>query len=362
MTLTTIHINVPDRHYDVLIARGLAGRLEEKIKQIWTPRKIAVVSDSHVAPLYQAHVVEQLINAGFSPSAYQVPAGEPSKSWAQAVALYRRLAADHFTRTDGVLALGGGVIGDLAGFVASTFMRGLALIQVPTSLLAQVDSSVGGKTAIDLDTGKNLIGTFYQPDAVFIDPDLLNTLPRRDLTEGYAEIVKMAALQGKEFWKLVERIRRPTDILAQADALITASVTFKATVVIEDEKENGRRQILNFGHTIGHAIELISRGELLHGEAVGIGMVQLSRLFEHYRLSQHGLTAMLQDRLKAVGLPVDSPLTATADFYEKLRNDKKNHGRLLNLVYLKTIGSSAFYPIPINRAERFFSGKYFTRA
>jgi 3-dehydroquinate synthase len=311
-----VQVNLPDKRYSVKIERGILDRLGALVAQIWTSRKIAVISDSNVASLYQEQVTKQLNAAGFKVSAYQVPAGEASKNWMEAVRLYRNLMADHFNRTDGVLALGGGVVGDLAGFVASTFMRGLALIQVPTSLLAQVDSSVGGKTAIDLDTGKNLVGTFYQPDAVFVDPDLLTSLSRRYVAEGYAEIVKMAALSGNGFWEIMEQINRPEDILLHAEALISKSIAFKAEVVMDDEKESGRRQILNFGHTIGHAIELLAHGKLAHGEAVSIGMVQLTGLFENYKLSPKGTTAMLERRLQAVGLPVDSTLTGTPDFYE----------------------------------------------
>lgn len=352
-----VKVTLPEKRYDVHIEPGILNHLGTWIAKIWTPRQIAVISDSHIAPLYQERVTRQLSESGFHVTAYEIPAGEASKNWMETIRLYRKLMNDHFQRTDGILALGGGVVGDLAGFVASTYMRGLALIQVPTSLLAQVDSSVGGKTAIDLDTGKNLVGTFYQPDAVFVDPDLLTTLPRRYLTEGYAEVVKMAALCGNGFWKLIEQINRPEDILPHAEALIEQSVAFKAEVVMDDEKESGRRQILNFGHTIGHAIELLAHGGLAHGEAVSIGMVQLSRLFEKYRLSPSGMTALLINRLKAAGLPVASSLIGTADFYEKVKNDKKNRSGWLNLVYLQALGRPARYPLPGNQASLFFSGK-----
>ncbi|WP_010631802.1 3-dehydroquinate synthase [Sporolactobacillus vineae] len=355
--MKTIHVALPEKNYSVHIEPGILSHLGAWVAKIWTPRQIAVISDSHVAPLYQEQVIAQLSGAGFHVTAYVVPAGEASKNWMETIRLYRKLMNDHFQRTDGILALGGGVVGDLAGFVASTYMRGLALIQIPTSLLAQVDSSVGGKTAIDLDTGKNLVGTFYQPDAVFIDPDLLATLPQRYLAEGYAEVVKMAALSGNGFWALMEQINRPEDILKHAEALIEQSVAFKAEVVIDDEKESGRRQILNFGHTIGHAIELLAQGKLAHGEAVSIGMVQLSGLFEKYRLSPPGTAAMLTSRLRAAGLPVASSLIGTADFYEKVKNDKKNRSGRLNLVYLQALGQPALYPIPGDQARLFFSGR-----
>lgn len=355
--MKTIQVDLPEKQYSIHIEPGILNHLGTWTAKIWTPRQIAVISDSHVAPIYEEQVIRQLSDAGFRVAAYQVPAGEASKNWMETIRLYRMLMTDHFQRTDGILALGGGVVGDLAGFVASTYMRGLALIQVPTSLLAQVDSSVGGKTAIDLETGKNLVGTFYQPDAVFIDPDLLATLPQRYLAEGYAEVVKMAALSGNGFWKLIEQINRPEDMLLHAEALIEQSVTFKAEVVMDDEKENGRRQILNFGHTIGHAIELLAQGKLAHGEAVSIGMVQLSALFEKYRLSPPGAAAILTNRLQAAGLPVASSLIGTPDFYEKVKNDKKNRGGRLNMVYLQALGRPALYPLPGDQAGLFFSGR-----
>lgn len=355
--METVPVDLPEKHYRIHIESGLVSRVGTLVAELWTPRKIAVISDRNVAPLYEQKVIKQLIAAGFQVTAYQVDAGESSKSWQTAVQLFEKLAEDHFTRSDGVLALGGGVVGDLAGFVASTFMRGLALIQMPTSLLAQVDSSVGGKTAINLGTGKNLVGTFYQPDAVLIDPDTLNTLPQRYVAEGYAEIVKMAAIEGGTFWQVIEQINRPKEILEHANDLIQKSVAFKAGVVMDDEKEHGRRQILNFGHTIGHAIELLADGQLAHGEAISIGMVRLTQIFENYRLSPRGTTNMLTQRLKAVGLPLVSSLIGTSAFYEKLKNDKKNHGSRLNLVYLKALGQPALYPIEIDKTQSFLSGK-----
>ncbi|WP_100488033.1 3-dehydroquinate synthase [Sporolactobacillus pectinivorans] len=355
--MENVQVDLPQKRYTVRIERGLLNHIGMFVSQLWTSRKIAVISDSNVAPLYERQVVKELKTAGFTVKAYPVPAGETSKTWQTAVHLYQKLAADHFTRTDSVLALGGGVVGDLAGFVASTFMRGLALIQMPTSTLAQVDSSVGGKTAIDLDMRKNMVGTFYQPDAVFIDPDMLATLPQRYVVEGYAEIVKMAALAGGSFWQMIEQINQPEDILKYGYELIYRSVAYKASVVMEDEKEKGHRQFLNFGHSIGHAIELLSDGKLAHGEAISIGMVQLTRLFENCGLSPQGITDLLTERLQAVGLPLNSVLIGTPAFIEKLKNDKKNHGNLLHLVYLKALGQPTFYPIPIDQTQSFFSKK-----
>ncbi|MCO7126319.1 3-dehydroquinate synthase [Sporolactobacillus shoreicorticis] len=352
-----ISVALPHKKYPIFIERGILDQLGLLLTGIWSPRKIALISDTHVAPLYQERIIRQLQTAGFRVVAFQVPAGESSKNWEIAVRLYRSLANNQFTRSDGVLALGGGVIGDLAGFVASTYMRGIAFIQIPTSLLAQVDSSVGGKTAINLDTAKNIIGTFYQPDAVFIDPDTLKSLPQRFICEGYAEIIKMSALEGGTFWQMTGEIHHPDEIITHVEPLIHQSISYKAKVVCRDEKEAGLRQILNFGHTIGHAIELLSNGALAHGEAISIGMVQIVQLFEAYDLTKDSISDGLMQRLNQAELPLNSPLIGTADFYRQIINDKKNHGGMLNLIYLKAPGRPAMHSIPIDRAKLFFTGK-----
>jgi 3-dehydroquinate synthase len=350
-------VALPHKKYPIFIGRGILDQLGSLLTGIWSLRKIAIISDDNVATLYQERIVRQLQRAGFRTFAFQIPAGESSKSLETAVRLYRSLANNQFTRSDGVLALGGGVVGDLAGFVASTYMRGIAFIQIPTSLLAQVDSSVGGKTAINLDTAKNIVGTFHQPDAVFIDPDTLKSLPHRYICEGYAEIVKMSALEGGAFWQMTGDVHHPDQIVTHVEPLIRQSITYKARVVCRDEKEAGLRQILNLGHTIGHAIELLSDGALAHGEAISIGMARISQLFEDYGLTKHGTSDSLVQRLQQAELPLNSPLIGTADFYRQIMNDKKNHGGKLNLVYLKAPGQPAMHSISISQAELFFTGR-----
>lgn len=352
-----VTVTLPTKTYQIKIANGLLASIGTEVAALWQVRKIAVISDRQVAPLYADQVLTALQKAGFEPHLYLVEAGEASKSLGVAGSLFDELVGDGFTRTDGVIALGGGVVGDLAGFVASTYMRGLAFIQIPTSLLAQVDSSVGGKTAVDLPSGKNLVGSFYQPDLVVIDPTTLKTLSQRYLVEGYAEILKMAAIDTPKFWQLIEKINQPADIVTYAQALIKASVTFKAKVVMADEQEGGLRQILNFGHTMGHAIELLAAGQLAHGEAISIGMVQLTKLFETYQLSPAGLTQQLQTALEQVGLPTESELIGSTAFYENMRHDKKNRHGKLNLVYLKAIGEPVIYPVQLSELETFFSGQ-----
>ncbi|MCI2019109.1 MAG: 3-dehydroquinate synthase [Lentilactobacillus buchneri] len=352
-----IEVNLPDHSYNVEIETGILNCTGQLVSSVWSERKIALVSDSNVASLYQERVAGALESVGFTVHNYQFPAGEASKSLGVLADLTRDMAADGFTRDDGVIALGGGVTGDLAGFLAATYMRGISLIQIPTSLLAQVDSSVGGKTAVDLDTTKNIIGSFYQPDLVIIDPETLNTLDRRDLVEGYGEIVKVAALTDGKLWDLVQDINSPEDILANAEELSRLSIQYKADVVMGDEKEGGLRQVLNFGHTIGHAIEALADGDLRHGEAVSIGMVAITRIFEEKGLTQAGVNQKLIDRLQAVGLPITSPLLDSDAVFDKIKNDKKNHAGHLNLIYLHQIGGPAIKSIPSEGIRDFLNIK-----
>ncbi|WP_294544458.1 3-dehydroquinate synthase [uncultured Limosilactobacillus sp.] len=344
-----ISVALVSHQYDVLIEPGLLKTAGERIAQIWSPRKIALISDNNVAPLYQKDLAAQLTNQGFEVHCYDFPAGEASKSLAQLQRLSEKLAKANFNRDDAVIALGGGVTGDLVGFLAATYMRGISLIQIPTSLLAQVDSSVGGKTAVDLGTTKNIIGAFYEPDLVLIDPQTLTTLPIRDLVEGYGEIVKAAAMVGNGFWRLIEQIDSPAAILKHALELSKFSIQFKADIVMADEKESGQRQLLNFGHTIGHAIEALSAGELRHGEAISIGTVAICRAFEAAGKTAPGTTQKITARLTAVGLPITSPWLASNRVLELIKHDKKNHNGYLNLVYVKEIGVPTILKVPTNQ-------------
>jgi len=345
--MTAINVKTATASYDVKIEIGSLMMVAQAVHRVWTPRKVAIITDTTVGPCYADQVRQQLTAGGFTVTVLTVPAGESSKSWSQAIRLVAALSQAHFTRNDGVIALGGGVVGDLAGFVASIYMRGIRLIQIPTSLLAQVDSSVGGKTALDLPTGKNLVGSFYQPDLVLIDPQTLSTLPTRMLVEGYGEIVKCAALVGGDFWQLLTQIEQPVDILTLAPQLIERSVGFKAKVVMADEKEGGQRQLLNFGHTIGHAVELLGHGQWMHGEAVAIGLVAVCQLFEAHGLTPKGTAAALQARLQVVGLPTTLPDYAATDILAAMRHDKKVHGDQLTWVYLAAIGQPKLHPVAL---------------
>lgn len=353
--MTTVTVSVGQQAYDVKIEDTLHTRIGAEIAAVWTPRQIALITDSHVGPLYLADTTHQLEAAGFQVLPLEVPAGEQSKSLQVAGDLISALAEHGFTRGDGVVALGGGVIGDLAGVVASLYMRGIGYIQIATSLTAQVDSSVGGKTAVNLGATKNIAGTFYQPNLVLVDQTYLETLTDRDLVEGYAEVVKTSALAGPEFFDLTGKIQNITDIRTQAQALSARAITYKAAVVMADEKEAGQRQFLNFGHTLGHAIELLAHGELRHGEAVAIGMMALTERMVRAGVSPADLVPALQSRLTAVGLPITSELLGTPAFFDRLVNDKKNHGGTLHLVALAEVGQPIIVPKALSAMPEFMA-------
>ena len=247
------------------------------------------------------------------------------------------------TRTDLIIALGGGVIGDLVGFVASTYLRGVKLVQIPTSLLAQVDSSVGGKVAVDLPEGKNLIGTFYHPKMVLIDPDTLKTLPKRFINDGMAEVIKYGCIKDKNLFERLSSYKDFDDLYQDIDEIIYRCVDIKRDVVERDQFDFGDRLLLNFGHTLGHAIEQYYHYEKYsHGEAVAIGMVQLTKIAEEKNLSFKGTSDIIKDICLKYNLPIFSD-TKTDDLIEAISLDKKNLNKKLSLVLLKEIGNSYIY-------------------
>ena len=307
--------------------------------------RYAVITDSNVGPIYARKVAAQL-----DPEAADIltiPAGESNKTrevWAR---LTDELLAKGYGRDSAVIALGGGVVGDLAGFVAATFMRGIPVIQVPTTLLAMIDASIGGKTAVDTPSGKNLVGAFHAPAAVLIDPQLLVTLPLRELRAGFAEVLKHGVIADEPYLNSVAS--RASGLLS-ADgpkgdsmfSLIVRSVEIKADIVSRDEREGGLRQVLNFGHTIGHAVELVSGYTLLHGEAVAIGMALESELAERIGLAQTGTAATVVSALESAGLPTALPRGSDGDaVIEAMRSDKKGRSGRTRFALPLRIGAMA---------------------
>ncbi|WP_086313100.1 3-dehydroquinate synthase [Enterococcus sp. 7F3_DIV0205] len=347
-------VNLPNHSYDLTIEKGLLKDIGPWTKKLWSPQKIVIITDTNVQPLYGDQVYKSLKDAGFEPSTFVIEAGEQSKSLSVAADIYDFLADEGLTRSDGIIALGGGVVGDLAGFVASTYMRGLHFLQVPTTLLAQVDSSIGGKTAVNTKKAKNLVGTFAQPDGVLIDPDTLSTLEIRRIQEGIAEIIKSAAIADEDLWHKLDLLVDEHDLIVHATEIISACCKIKRKVVEEDELDNGVRLLLNFGHTIGHALEnTAGYGNLTHGEGVAIGMSQITRVAESKNLTPVGTTEQLNKMIQKFNLPTTSDQWDHEQLYTALTHDKKTRGGKINIILLESIGKAKIVRIPIEEMKSY---------
>lgn len=344
--MLTVHLK--DHQYDIQVKRGCLAQVGPFLQDLWQPQKVAIITDDNVASLYEEQVRVAVMQAGFEVVTHIVPHGETSKSLAKAEEIYAFLADEGFTRSDGIIALGGGVIGDLAAFAASTYMRGIHFIQIPTTLLAQVDSSIGGKTAVNTAKAKNLVGTFSQPDGVLIDPDVLQTLAPRRIREGIAEIIKSAAIADLALWHHLEKLPDEDALLADAEYVITETLKVKQKVVEADEFDNGMRLILNFGHTIGHAVEKTAGyGVISHGEGVAIGMMKINQHAEAQGLSPQGSTAQLKELIEKFHLPTTTENWDETALYEAITHDKKARGDHLKLILLAAIGEAKIVTLPL---------------
>ncbi len=333
--MTRIRVNpapAPPADYDVLIEAGALQRIAELVQEVAPAYRYAIISDSNVARIHGEAVRRAFEDAGTRAELFEFEAGEAHKTRESWGWLSDELVVRGYGRDAGIIALGGGVTGDIAGFVASTFMRGVPVVQVPTSLLAMVDASVGGKTGVDTPHGKNLIGTFHQPAIVIIDPEVLGTLPEEELRAGLAEAVKHGAIVDAEYLKAIERDR---EVLYARDAsaleqLVRRSVEIKAGVVARDPLENGERKSLNFGHTIGHAVEAMSDYNLPHGFAVAIGMVAEARVGEAMKVTEPGTADRLARILSSFGLPtaIDPDADAMTILDIAARDKKAREGRI----------------------------------
>ncbi len=349
-----LRVDLKDHAYEIQIVRDGLADCGQWVADLWEPQRVAVISDSNVAVLYAEKVVASLKKAHFDPILLVVPAGESSKSFTQAIKLYDALAEANFTRSDGIIALGGGVIGDLAAFVASTYMRGIHFLQIPTSLLAQVDSSIGGKTAVNTDKAKNLVGTFSQPEGVLIDPNVLYTLEDRILQEGIAEIIKSAAIADHVLWELLETLKDEFELRDRAEEIILPTLKIKRKVVEADEFDTGERLILNFGHTIGHALERTAGyGTMSHGEGVARGMLQISQHAETSGQTPVGTTAQLAEMIHRFHIQMPTIEQNKAAIYQAILHDKKARGKQLKIILLEKIGQAKIVTIPIEAIQEF---------
>jgi 3-dehydroquinate synthase len=338
-----IRVPLGARSYDIFVGSKLLNALGARCLGLGLGQRCVVVTDDVVGPRYGRQTLQSLKRAGFDASLYTVPAGESSKNLKQVQAGYDHLASLRLERGSFVVALGGGVVGDLAGFLAASYLRGIDFVQVPTTLLAQVDSSVGGKVGVNLKAGKNLVGAFYQPKLVLCDLDVLKSLPAREFRAGMAEVIKYGIIYDARLFSLIEK--QYPKILKQDSVLmsriVARSCQIKANVVEEDEKEGGLRAILNYGHTVGHGLEAITRyGEYLHGEAISIGQIAAAHLSDHYL----GLGQKSVERIRAlfdvIGLPVSVKLSAAQErkLFQAMRLDKKVSGGEVKFVLAERIG------------------------
>lgn len=337
--MRTIHVDLGAHAYNIEIAAGLLPSVGTQVAQLLPKaRKAAIISDSNVAPLYADKLRESLEAAGFSVLTVVITAGEQSKNIGVLSNVLEQLAQGGMTRSDVVLTLGGGVVGDLGGFAAASFMRGVAFVQIPTSLLAQIDSSVGGKVAVDLQAGKNLAGAFYQPKAVFIDTDLLRTLPTRFLHDGLAEAIKYGCIKDAGLFEKIAGFADDAELLANIDEIVAACCVIKARIVEQDEFDTGLRMLLNFGHTIGHAVEQhFGYGGFTHGEGVAIGMYQLTQRTEKLGLTAVGAAERIKNVLEKYQLPLEAGV-AKSELIATMARDKKKSGNSITLIILNKIG------------------------
>ncbi len=331
------------KRYTIRIERGALDQLGAYCASLFAPgKKAVVITDTHVAPLYLERVSTSLRNAGFDVTSCAFPAGEPSKRLSTIEGIYGHMAQAHITRSDFAVALGGGVTGDMAGFAAASYLRGIPFVQVPTTLLSQVDSSVGGKTGVDLPQGKNLVGAFWQPSFVLIDPDTLNTLSPYFFADGMGEVIKYGCIKSRALFDLLVGTEDITSIM---EDVIYRCVDIKRDVVERDEFDTGERALLNFGHTFGHALEKLHQYQgLSHGAAVGIGMVMMARLGEKAGFTAPGTADKIAAALEKYHLPVHSDLPLS-QIVEATASDKKSTGSSINLVLLKDIGESFVHKV-----------------
>ena len=340
-----VHASTP---YDVLIGSGLSGKIGECLLELGRSGKVMVVTDTHVAPLYAEGVADELVYRGFEPSIFTFDAGEESKNLKTYSDLLSFHAEEGFTRTDTVLALGGGVVGDLAGFAAASYMRGIHFVNMPTSLLAAIDSSVGGKTAVDLPQGKNLVGAFYQPELVLFDTDFMKSLPYDEIRNGLGEGVKYAVLEGGEIFDILSSGLTSENL----EDFIALSVDAKRRIVEADEKEGGLRKLLNLGHTVAHAVETLTEFVVPHGVAVAYGVRVMARLAcDRGELSEEEFFK-IEELLLENDLALElNPIEELIPFFSA---DKKKAGDKLTLVTIAGIGDCRLTELNIEDVPRYF--------
>ncbi|MCQ2968836.1 MAG: 3-dehydroquinate synthase [Clostridium sp.] len=335
-----LKIDLAQRSYPIIIQKGLINSIQNRIKKIYKGKKIFILTDKNVATYYANKLVDNLKFEGYNVKLMILEAGEPSKSFTTLPQIYNEMLDFRLTRSDIIITLGGGVVGDIGGFAASTYLRGVKFIQIPTSLLAQVDSSVGGKVAVDLARGKNLVGSFYHPIAVFIDPDMLHTLSDEFFIDGMAEVIKYGCIKDKEFFQFLNSLDSKKKLMENIEYIIYTCCNIKKLIVESDERDMGERMLLNFGHTLGHAIEqYYNYKKYTHGVAVAIGMYEITKISEKKGFTKKGSSEKIKEILIKNNLPYEIDIKIE-NIIGGIEVDKKNLGNDLNLILLKEIGNA----------------------
>mgnify|MGYP002625137912 FL=1 len=339
-----LYVDLGENSYNIVIEKGMLSRIGEEIKKLYNGEKVFIITDENVNNYYGAKVEKSLQNVGFNTRKLVLKAGEETKSFNTLPTIYNELLDFKLTRKELIITLGGGVIGDLGGFAASSFLRGVPFIQIPTSLLAQVDSSVGGKVAVDLEKGKNLVGSFYQPKAVFIDPEVLNTLPEKFYKDGMGEVIKYGCIKDRELFNKLALLKNRDELMEHIEDIVYTCCNIKRLVVEKDEKDLGERMLLNFGHTLGHAIETFYNYKgYSHGEAVAVGMYNITLESEELGITEKGTAQKIKDILVNYGLPYEMKISDNEAIVNTIALDKKNLGSVLKVILLKSIGDSIIY-------------------
>lgn len=349
-----LKISLGENSYSIFIEKGLISSIYKRISGIYNGKKVAIITDKNVDKFYGDNIVSQLENSGFNVKKIVLNPGEKSKSVEVLLKTYDELLDFNITRGDLIIALGGGVVGDLTGFAAATLLRGIPYIQIPTSLLAQIDSSIGGKVAVDLKRGKNLVGNFYHPKAVFIDPNMLKTLDKRFFYDGMAEVIKYGCIRDKKLFSNLLNYNTHEEIIENMENIIYSCCNIKREIVEKDEKDTGERMLLNFGHTIGHAIEKYFNFEkYTHGEAVALGMYAITKKSEEMELTKKGTSDLVKHILNKYNLKHYIQLEDKEDILNTISLDKKNKGEFINIVLLDEIGKSFIYKIKKEKVSDF---------
>ncbi|MDY6013065.1 3-dehydroquinate synthase [Clostridium sp.] len=337
-------VNLGENSYKIEIEKGIIKDIPRRIRKVFNGEKIFIITDKNVDKYYGDIVLDSLKKDGFSVSKFCIEPGEESKSFNTLPEIYEKLLDFKLTRKDLIITLGGGVVGDLGGFVAATFLRGVSFVQIPTSLLAQVDSSVGGKVAVDLPRGKNLVGSFYQPKRVLIDPNVLETLDEKFYKDGMGEVIKYGCIKDRSLFNLLNTLNTRNEVMEHIEYIIYTCCNIKREFVERDEKDTGDRMILNFGHTLGHAIEkYFGFSKFTHGEGVSIGMYLITKLCEEKGLVKEKYSEDIKNILVRYGLPFEVDLKDKDTIIEAISLDKKNMGSRLKVIIMQEIGNAKIY-------------------